>query len=165
MGALGAGLREIKDWDIGALAKFERDFYYEHPDVVARTEDEVAEYRRKHAITLVRGVAPKPVTTFEEAAVPEYLLKELYAAGFKGPTAIQAQGWPVALSGREMIGLAETGYVVHSPDSILLPLTFHRQTKFWQDPCLLAPRHCPHQRTTVLGTRRRSDCFGACSYS
>lgn len=30
-------------------------------------------------------------------------------AGFKEPTAIQAQGWPMALKGRDLIGLAETG--------------------------------------------------------
>ena len=30
-------------------------------------------------------------------------------AGFKEPTAIQAQGWPMALSGRDMIGIAATG--------------------------------------------------------
>ena len=31
------------------------------------------------------------------------------AAGFKKPTAIQSQGWPMALSGRDMVGIAETG--------------------------------------------------------
>jgi len=25
------------------------------------------------------------------------------------PTAIQAQGWPIALSGRDMVGIAQTG--------------------------------------------------------
>jgi ATP-dependent RNA helicase DDX5/DBP2 len=29
--------------------------------------------------------------------------------GFKEPTAIQAQGWPIALSGRDMVGIAQTG--------------------------------------------------------
>lgn len=29
--------------------------------------------------------------------------------GFKIPTAIQAQGWPIALSGRDMVGIASTG--------------------------------------------------------
>lgn len=29
--------------------------------------------------------------------------------GFKAPTAIQAQGWPMALSGRDVVGIAETG--------------------------------------------------------
>ena len=29
--------------------------------------------------------------------------------GFQHPTPIQAQGWPVALSGRDMVGIAQTG--------------------------------------------------------
>lgn len=29
--------------------------------------------------------------------------------GFKEPTAIQGQGWPIALSGRDMVGIAQTG--------------------------------------------------------
>lgn len=29
--------------------------------------------------------------------------------GFADPTSIQAQGWPIALSGRDMVGIAQTG--------------------------------------------------------
>lgn len=29
--------------------------------------------------------------------------------GFKAPTPIQAQGWPIALSGKDMVGIASTG--------------------------------------------------------
>jgi len=39
----------------------------------------------------------------------EYVLKEIRKAGFEKPSAIQAQGWPMALSGRDMIGVAKTG--------------------------------------------------------
>lgn len=28
---------------------------------------------------------------------------------FEEPTPIQAQGWPVALSGRDLVGIAQTG--------------------------------------------------------
>merc|ERR1712176_1429823 len=52
---------------------------------------------------------PKPVRTFEEASFPEYVLEEVSRAGFKEPTPIQVQGWPIALSGRDMVGIAETG--------------------------------------------------------
>lgn len=37
------------------------------------------------------------------------MLNALYRAGFREPTPIQAQGWPMALSGQDVIGLAETG--------------------------------------------------------
>merc|ERR1719409_392149 len=52
---------------------------------------------------------PKPVMTFEESPFPEYVLQEIYAAGFKNPTPIQAQGWPMALSGLDVVGIAATG--------------------------------------------------------
>jgi superfamily II DNA/RNA helicase len=37
------------------------------------------------------------------------VLAEVYKAGFKEPSPIQAQGWPMALLGRDLVGLAETG--------------------------------------------------------
>ena len=40
---------------------------------------------------------------------PDYVLQEITKAGFVEPTAIQAQGWPMALKGRDLIGIAETG--------------------------------------------------------
>lgn len=39
----------------------------------------------------------------------EYVMQEIEKAGFTEPTAIQAQGWPMALKGRDLIGIAETG--------------------------------------------------------
>lgn len=47
--------------------------------------------------------------TFEEAGFPDYVMSEIRKMGFKYPTAIQAQGWPIALSGRDMVGIASTG--------------------------------------------------------
>lgn len=42
---------------------------------------------------------PKPVTTFEEAGFPDYILTTIKAQGFTEPSAIQGQAWPMALSG------------------------------------------------------------------
>ena len=39
----------------------------------------------------------------------EYVLVEVNKAGFSAPTPIQSQGWPMALLGRDLVGLAETG--------------------------------------------------------
>ncbi len=39
----------------------------------------------------------------------EYVLTQVVRAGFSEPTPIQSQGWPMALQGRDLIGLAETG--------------------------------------------------------
>lgn len=66
---------------------------------------------------------PKPVTSFDEASFPAYVLAELLKAGFKAPTPIQSQGWPMALQGRDMIGLAQTGS--GKTLSFLLPAVVH----------------------------------------
>lgn len=39
----------------------------------------------------------------------EYVMDVLMQQNFKEPTAIQAQGFPLALSGRDMVGIAQTG--------------------------------------------------------
>lgn len=58
----------------------------------------------------VKGLnVPKPVSTFPEASFPEYILSTLGKQGFVEPTPIQAQGWPMALSGRDFVGIAQTG--------------------------------------------------------
>lgn len=37
------------------------------------------------------------------------ILDAIAKLGFTEPTPIQAQGWPMALKGRDLIGIAETG--------------------------------------------------------
>ncbi|KAM0244827.1 hypothetical protein ACHAQJ_010711 [Trichoderma viride] len=108
MSHLGAGLQR-QEWDFATLPKFEKDFYKEDPDVSARSPDEVEAFRRKHQMTIAGSDVPKPVETFDEAGFPRYVMDEVKAQGFPAPTAIQSQGWPMALSGRDVVGIAETG--------------------------------------------------------
>jgi len=106
---LGANLKSI-DWHHTSLIKFEKNFYQEHPAVQAMQPQQADYIRQSKSITIVAGTSvPKPVRTFEEASFPEYVLEEVSRAGFKEPTPIQVQGWPIALSGRDMVGIAETG--------------------------------------------------------
>jgi len=120
---LGANLRQI-DWHRESLVKFEKNFYQEHPAVAAMTHDEAERIRRAKNITIVEGRhIPKPVRTFEEASFPEYVLQEIQRAGFREPSPIQVQGWPIALSGRDMVGIAETGS--GKTLSFLLPAIVH----------------------------------------
>ncbi|KAK5994561.1 ATP-dependent RNA helicase DBP2 [Cladobotryum mycophilum] len=108
MGHLGANLQK-QDFDLNSLPKFEKDFYKEHPDVGARSPAEVDTFRNKHKMTIAGLNVPKPVETFDEAGFPRYVMDEVKAQGFPAPTAIQSQGWPMALSGRDVVGIAETG--------------------------------------------------------
>lgn len=108
MSGLGKNLHQI-DWSREDLITFTKEFYTPHPDVTAMTDLEVENYRREHQMTIEGSGIPRPVRRFEEAGFPGYLLTELAAAGFTKPTPIQCQGWPMALSGRDLIGVAETG--------------------------------------------------------
>ncbi|CEL01381.1 Putative Phosphomethylpyrimidine kinase [Aspergillus calidoustus] len=108
MSNLGAGLKK-QDWDLDTLPKFEKSFYKEHPDVANRSQREVDEFRKKCEMTVQGRNVPRPVETFDEAGFPQYVLSEVKAQGFEKPTSIQSQGWPMALSGRDVVGIAETG--------------------------------------------------------
>lgn len=99
------------DWDqeLPNLPKFEKNFYVEHESVRNRSDAEVEEFRKANEMSILGKDIPKPITTFDEAGFPEYVLSEVKAEGFEKPTGIQCQGWPMALSGRDMIGVAATG--------------------------------------------------------
>nr|GMC73163.1 DEAD-box ATP-dependent RNA helicase 20 [Ipomoea batatas] len=95
--------------DLDGLTPFEKNFYVESRSVAAMTDSEVEEYRRRREITVEGRDVPKPVKSFSDVGFPEYVLKEIEKAGFTEPTPIQSQGWPMALKGRDLIGIAETG--------------------------------------------------------
>lgn len=99
------------DWEseLPNLPTFEKNFYIEHDTVRNRSEQEVAAFRKEHEMTISGSDIPKPITSFDEAGFPDYVLTEVKAEGFDKPTGIQCQGWPMALSGRDMIGVAATG--------------------------------------------------------
>lgn len=108
MANLGAGLK-TQNWDIATLPKFEKSFYKEDPAVTNRSERDVDAFRKLKEITVQGKHVPRPVETFDEAGFPKYVMDEVKAQGFPSPTAIQSQGWPMALSGRDVVGIAETG--------------------------------------------------------
>ena len=96
------------DFSKQELVPFEKNFYLEHPDVTKRSEQEAEAWRASKQI-VVRGTdVPKPCMTFDEASMPEYVLSEVMKCGFDRPTPIQSQGWPMALKGRNMVGISAT---------------------------------------------------------
>ena len=109
MGGLGAGLTDIRDWDVETLTPFQKNFYREAESVAARTEQEINEYLAANSITISGTNLPKPTPSFEEASFPPYVMAQVMQQGFTAPTPIQAVGWPAALTGRDVVGLAETG--------------------------------------------------------
>ena len=97
------------DFSKTELVPFEKDFYIEHPDVTKRPIAEAEEWRRSKQMKIEGEGVPKPCMTFEEASMPEYILSEVLKQGFDRPTPIQSQGWPMALKGKNMVGVSATG--------------------------------------------------------
>ncbi|XP_062244895.1 probable ATP-dependent RNA helicase DDX17 [Platichthys flesus] len=98
-----------KKWNMDELPKFEKNFYAEHPEIQHISQYDMEEYRRKKEITIRGTGCPKAVTAFHQAQFPQYVMDVLMHQNFKEPTAIQSQGFPLALSGRDMVGIAQTG--------------------------------------------------------
>ena len=97
-------------WDSYNLVPFEKSFYNPHPDILNANPRDVERYRHEKEITIMRGNnVPSPITSFAVAGLPEYVEKEIANQKFSEPTPIQAQGWPIALSGHNMVGIAQTG--------------------------------------------------------
>ncbi|XP_075034098.1 putative ATP-dependent RNA helicase DDX5 isoform X2 [Mixophyes fleayi] len=98
-----------KKWNLETLPKFEKNFYQESPDVARLTPQECEQYRRSKEITVRGHNTPKPILQFHDANFPANIMEVLKRQNFTDPTPIQSQGWPVALSGLDMVGVAMTG--------------------------------------------------------
>lgn len=95
--------------DFSGLEPFKRDFYKEHPEVAALSSDEVNNFRKEHKMVLQGRDVPKPLKSFNHAAFGQSIINKFAKDGFESPTPIQMQGWPMALSGRNVVGIAQTG--------------------------------------------------------
>jgi ATP-dependent RNA helicase DDX5/DBP2 len=97
------------NWQLEQLAPLRKNFYKPAASVLARSRTEIADFHHKHEIT-VRGMeSPETIFEFNEVGFPSYVTTELARQGFKQPTVIQSQSWPIAMSGRDMVGIAQTG--------------------------------------------------------
>lgn len=96
-------------WDMANLEPIEKDFYKPHDDVESRSEEEVAMFRAAKEITVSGNNVPRPSQVFDEGNFPDHVMNTIKEQGWVEPTGIQAQGWPIALSGRDMVGIASTG--------------------------------------------------------
>lgn len=118
---------EMAEWS--KYPPIKKQFYVEHVEVAALTEEEVQLFREENNNIVVdrtfknkdSSPIPKPCPKFFHAFFnyPE-ILSEIEKAGFQTPTPIQTQAWPVLLSGEDLIGIAQTGtgkYLQQYPDT------------------------------------------------
>ncbi|XP_037528286.1 probable ATP-dependent RNA helicase DDX5 [Rhipicephalus sanguineus] len=83
---------------------FQKDFYREHITTAQRPMEEVEAYRKANDIVVTGGDVPKPILHIDEAGLPEHISKVIKARNpGSGLTAMQAQCWPVALRGKDLV--------------------------------------------------------------
>jgi ATP-dependent RNA helicase DDX5/DBP2 len=76
-------------------------------DGKATVSEDVAAFRQTHHITIEGADVPDPFTSFGDTPFASETLSKL--ANFKAPTPIQAQAWPLVLTGKDALGVAQTG--------------------------------------------------------
>ena len=92
----------------GASAAGKADVTYK-VKITCDNGPDVAEWRRRHDLTVQGANPPDPFTTFAASQFPPDIMAEIQRAGFSEPTPIQAQSWSVAMSNRDVIAIAKTG--------------------------------------------------------
>ncbi|XP_026684744.1 DEAD-box ATP-dependent RNA helicase 20-like [Diaphorina citri] len=117
--------------------KIIKNVYKEDPEVANMTPEQVEAFRKKNNDISVSVVTsdgqidenpdfqiPNPVTSFKQAFqhYPE-ILRQLENLSFTTPSPIQAQAWPILMSGHDMIGIAQTG--TGKTFAFLLPALIH----------------------------------------
>lgn len=85
---------------------------------------EIKSFRKNNEMVVTGENIPAPVFNFRDL---EFYNSEVYRcfekAGYSSPTPIQSQGWPMAISGRDMVGIAQTGS--GKTLSFILPALIH----------------------------------------
>ncbi|XP_030077429.1 ATP-dependent RNA helicase DDX42 isoform X2 [Microcaecilia unicolor] len=88
---------------------FEKNFYQEHDEIGSLTPQQIVDLRQKLNLRVSGAAPPKPCSSFAHFGFDEQLMHQIRKSEYTQPTPIQCQGVAVALSGRDMIGIAKTG--------------------------------------------------------
>ena len=89
--------------------EFEKDFYTEHEDVKNRSPEEIQKFIDEHEIVSRGSEVLRPISSFEEAGFSDTINSKLQSQRWESPTPIQRITWPQVLSGRDVVGIAQTG--------------------------------------------------------
>ncbi|KAF0555086.1 P-loop containing nucleoside triphosphate hydrolase protein [Gigaspora margarita] len=89
--------------------EIEKFFYEEHSDIAELSDERVKEIRRELDMHVSGADVAKPCISFAHFGFDEALLNVIIKHGYSEPTGIQKQAVPVAMSGRDIIGIAKTG--------------------------------------------------------
>jgi ATP-dependent RNA helicase DDX46/PRP5 len=89
---------------------FRKDFYTEPAEVSQMTPEEVSDLRHElDGIKVKPDDVARPVTKWAQMGLLQATLDVFTKVGYSTPTPIQGQAVPIALSGRDLVGVAKTG--------------------------------------------------------
>lgn len=88
---------------------FIKNIYKECLEISKLSDAEVSDFKNESEISIIGSGIIRPIQSFKHAGFQPLLLKEIVKVGYEIPTPIQCQTLPVAMSGRDLIGLAKTG--------------------------------------------------------
>ncbi|XP_075730899.1 ATP-dependent RNA helicase p62-like [Rhipicephalus microplus] len=112
------------NWKNIQLQQFEKNLYQEHPNTAGRSMVEVEDYRNANAVSVKENDVPKPILALEESNFLDYLIKAIEAQrDYTSPTCIEAHCWPIALSCRNFLSIAEMRS--HKALAYVLPAVIH----------------------------------------
>lgn len=111
------------DHDTVDYIEIEKNFYEEHPDMTALDDIQVQKIRKELGLHVTGHDVAKPCVSFAHFGFDQELLDTVIKAGYTEPSAIQRQAIPVALEGRDIIGIAKTGS--GKTAAFVLPMLIH----------------------------------------
>ncbi|CAG5025443.1 unnamed protein product [Parnassius apollo] len=106
---------------------FNLDKFYNKKFYSIKADQQDLDYYNEHNITIIGDNVPSPYRDIENCDFPEYIKTFLKDQGLSKPTIIQSQGWPIALSGQNFVGIAQTG--TGKTLAYLLPAVVHLKEK------------------------------------
>nr|XP_050024021.1 probable ATP-dependent RNA helicase DDX5 [Dermacentor andersoni] len=112
-------------WDYVRVETVEKNIYREHVTSAQRSEIEVNAYRLDNGIEIGGRAVPKPILNIEEANLPGCLYEWLRATNHGSLTSIEAQCWPVALSGRDLLAVVQAAPLEVKAVAYLVPAVVH----------------------------------------
>ncbi|XP_055965471.1 probable ATP-dependent RNA helicase DDX43 [Sorex fumeus] len=111
----GAVKWEKKKW--ADLPPIKKNFYTESKTTRSMSQGQIEDWRKENYNIMCDDLKdgekrpiPNPTCKFEDAfqCYPE-VMENIKKAGFRKPTPIQSQAWPIVLQGIDLIGVAQTG--------------------------------------------------------
>jgi hypothetical protein len=130
---------------------FRRKFYLEVAEIANLTQEEVDKIREDNDAIQVNKSAPKPILEWWQAGLSERIECVIRKLQWAQPSPIQKQLLPVAMSGRDCVGVAKTGS--GKTAAYLLPLFRH---------CMDQERVVPGEVGASPSPHRHSRFFWRC---